>query len=118
MNIQIQNFRNIQSLNQTFKLNDVNIVQDSNVLEAIAIGLSCFLPYLSTAYQRFEQQSREFNANNTNSSITIQLNDVTWTCVSNGKGKSNEEQLEQYCKSQNFIQSDIHMVSSPLILYL
>ena len=116
MNIQIQNFRNIQSLNQTFKLNNVNIVQDSNVLEAIAIGLSCFLPYLSTAYQRFSQQSREFNANDTDSSITIQLNNVTWTtCTSNGKG--NKEQLEKYCESQNFIQSDISMVSSPLFIY-
>ena len=86
MNIQIQNFRNIQSLNQNFKINDVNIVQDSNVLEAIAIGLSCFLPYISTAYQRFSQQSREFSANDINSSITIQLNNVTWTCISNGKG--------------------------------
>lgn len=115
MNIQIQNFRNIQSLNQNFKINDVNIVQDSNVLEAIAIGLSCFLPYISTAYQRFSQQSREFSANDINSSITIQLNNVTWTCISNGKG--NEEQLEQYCESQKFIQSDIHMVSSPLFIY-
>ena len=117
MNIQIKNFRNIQSLNQTFKMNDVNIVQNSNVLEAIAIGLSCFLPYLSTAYQRFEQQSREFNANDINSSITIQLNDVTWCCSSGSNCKNDEKQLEQYCELQNFIQSDIQMVSSPLFVY-
>lgn len=119
MNIQIQNFRNIQSLNQNFKMNDVNIVQNSNVLEAVAIGLSCFLPFLSTAYQRFPKQehSRQFNNTDKNSSITIQFNNVTWTCVSVANGKDNEEQLEQYCESQNFIQSNISMVSSPLFIY-
>ena len=111
MNIQIQNFRSIQSLNQTLKMNDVNIVQNSDVLEAMAIGLSRSLNYLSSAYQRFAQQGRGFETNDINSSITIQLNNVTWTYSSNGKG--DEKQLAQYC--QSFIQSE--NPSSPLFIY-
>ena len=87
MNIQIKNFRSIQSLNQTLKMNDVNIVQNSDVLEAMAIGLSRSLPYLSTAYQRFSKQGRGFEANDNNASVTIQLNDVTWTCSSEANKK-------------------------------
>ena len=113
MNIQIQNFRSIQSLNQTLKMNDVNIVQNSDVLQAMAIGLSRFLPYLSTAYQRFNQQGRGFDANDINSSITIQLNDVTWTCSSKSS-EGDEKQLAQYCHS--FIQSKTSP-SSPLFIY-
>lgn len=111
MNIQIQNFRSIQSLNQTLKMNDVNFVQNSDVLEAMAIGLSRSLPYLSTAYQRFIKQGRGFDANDNNASITIQLNDVTWTCSNNGKG--DEKQLAQYC--QSFI--ELEYPSSPLFIY-
>lgn len=113
MNIQIQNFRSIQSLNQTLKMNDVNIVQNSDVLEAMAIGLSRSLNYLSSAYQRFNQQGRGFDANDINSSITIQLNDVTWTCSSEANKNGDEKQLAQYC--QSFIQSE--NPSSPLFIY-
>lgn len=114
MNIQIQNFRSIQSLNQTLKMNDVNIVQNSDVLEAMAIGLSRSLNYLSSAYQRFAQQGRWFDANDINSSITIQLNDVTWTCSSEANKNGDEKQLVQYC--QSFIQSKTSP-SSPLFIY-
>ena len=113
MNIQIQNFRSIQSLNQTLKMNDVNIVQNSDVLEAMAIGLSRSLPYLSTAYQRFSKQGRGFEANDNNASVTIQLNDVTWTCSSEANKNGDEKQLVQYC--QSFIQSE--NLSSPLFIY-
>jgi hypothetical protein len=113
MNIQIQNFRSIQSLNQTLKMNDVNIVQNSDVLEAMAIGLSRSLNYLSSAYQRFAQQGRGFEANDNNASVTIQLNDVTWTCSSEANKNGDEKQLAQYC--QSFIQSE--NPSSPLFIY-
>lgn len=113
MNIQIQNFRSIQSLNQQFKMNDVNIVQNSDILEAMAIALSRSLPYLSTAYQRFNKQGRGFDANNNNSSITIQLNNITWTCSGEANNKGDEKQLAQYC--QSFIQSEYP--SSPLFIY-
>lgn len=110
MNIQIQNFRSIQSLNQSLKMNDVNIVQNSDVLEVMAIGLSRSLQYLSTAYQRFNKQGRGFNDGDNNTSITIQLNDITWTCASESS-EGDEKQLAQYCKS--FIQSK----TSPLFIY-
>lgn len=114
MNIQIQNFRSIQSLNQKFKMNDVNIVQNSDILEAMSIGFSRSLPYLSTAYQRFNQQGRGFDANDINSSISIQLNDVCWTCSSEANKNGDEKQLAQYCHS--FIQSKTSP-SSPLFIY-
>lgn len=112
MNIQIQNFRSIQSLNQQFKMNDVNIVQNSDILEAMAIAFSRSLQYLSSAYQRFTQQGRGFDANDINSSISIQLNDIAWTCSSESS-KGDEKQLAQYC--QSFIQSE--NPSSPLVIY-
>lgn len=111
MNIQIQNFRSIKSLNQQFKMNDFNIVQNSDVLEAMAIAFSRSLQYLSSAYQRFNQQGRGFNDGDNNASITIQLNDITWTCSGGANEKGDEKQLAQYCKS--FIKSK----TSPLFIY-
>ena len=111
MNIQIQNFRSIKSLNQQFKMNDFNIVQNSDVLEAIAIAFSRSLQYLSSAYQRFNQQGRGFNDCDNNASITIQFNDITWTCSGGANEKGDEKQLAQYCKS--FIKSK----TSPLFIY-
>lgn len=113
MNIQIQNFRSIQSLNQQFKMNDVNIVQNSDILEAMAIAFSRSLQYLSSAYQRFTQQGRGFNNGDNNASITIQLNDVCWTCSSEANKNGDEKQLAQYC--QSFIQSE--NPSSLLVIY-
>jgi len=113
MNIKIQNFRSIQSLNQQFKMNDVNIVQNSDILEAMAIAFSRSLQYLSSAYQRFTQQGRGFNNGDNNASITIQLNDVCWTCSSEANKNGDEKQLAQYC--QSFIQSE--NPSSLLVIY-
>ena len=113
MNIQIQNFRSIQSLNQQFKMNDVNIVQNSDILEAMAIAFSRSLQYVSSAYQRFTQQGRGFNNGDNNASITIQLNDVCWTCSSEANKNGDEKQLAQYC--QSFIQSE--NPSSLLVIY-
>lgn len=113
MNIQIQNFRSIQSLNQQFKMNDVNIVQNSDILEAMAIAFSRSLQYLSSAYQRFTQQGRGFNNGDNNASIIIQLNDVCWTCSSEANKNGDEKQLAQYC--QSFIQSE--NPSSLLVIY-
>jgi hypothetical protein len=94
-------------------MNDVNIVQNSDILEAMAIAFSRSLQYVSSAYQRFTQQGRGFNNGDNNASITIQLNDVCWTCSSEANKNGDEKQLAQYC--QSFIQSE--NPSSLLVIY-